>query len=192
MFSAMTGDAGTEISSVAATAALLDAALDQMALVIAGTRPDQLALATPCTDWDVRALLRHMVGGPHLFAAMAQGQKVDPTAPQPDRLGDRDPAAALGDARGALETALRQHPERAARLRPIVAVESAIHSWDLAQATGQVVRLDPVIAERALALVRERLTPAARAGNTAFGPEVPVGAGAPAYDRLAGFLGREP
>ena len=40
--------------------------------------------------------------------------------------------------------------------------------------------------------MRVRLTPAARAGNTAFGPEVPVAAGAPAYDRLAGFLGRQP
>jgi uncharacterized protein (TIGR03086 family) len=188
----MTRDAGTEISGEAATAARLDAALDQMALLIGGTRPDQLTLATPCTDWDVRALLRHIIGGPHVFAAMVEGEKVDPSAPQPDRLGDRDPAAAFAAARGALETALRQHPERAARLRPIVAVETAIHAWDLARATGQVMRLDPAIAEGALALVRERLTPAARAGNTAFGPEVPVGAGAPAYDRLAGFLGREP
>jgi uncharacterized protein (TIGR03086 family) len=188
----MTRNPNTETAGEATTAALLDAALDQMALVIAGTRPDQLVLATPCTDWDVRALLRHIVGGPHVFAAMIRGERVDPSAPQPDRLGDGDPAAAFGDARRALETALRQHPERAAHLGPIVAVETAIHASDLARATGQAERLDPAIAEGALALVRVRLTPAARAGNTAFGPEVPVGAGAPAYDRLAGFLGRQP
>ncbi len=188
----MTRNADSEDSGEASTAALLTAALDQMALVIAGTQPDQLTLATPCTEWDVRALLRHIVGGPHVFAAMVRGERVDPSAPQPDRLGDRDPAAAYGDARRALETALHEHPERAAHLSPIAAVETAIHSGDLARATGQTERLDPAIAELALALVRVRLTPEARAANTPFGPEVPVPADAPADDRLAGFLGRQP
>jgi uncharacterized protein (TIGR03086 family) len=188
----MSRNPDTEIPGEAATSALLEAALDQMALVIAGTRPDQLTLATPCTDWDVRALLRHIVGGPHVFAAMVRGEPADPSAPQPDRLGDGAPAAPFEAGRGALETALRQHPERAARLRPIVAVETAIHACDLARATGQTGKLDPAIAEQALALVRVRLTPAARAASTAFGPEVPVAPGAPAYDRLAGFLGRQP
>ena len=95
----MTRNPNTETSAEATTAALLDAALDQMARVIAGTRHDQLTLAAPCTDWDVRALLRHIVGGPHVFAAMVRGERVDPSAPQPDRLGDGDPAAAFGDAR---------------------------------------------------------------------------------------------
>ncbi len=45
-----------------------------MALVIAATRPEQHALATPCTEWDVHALLAQVTGGPHLFAAMARGR----------------------------------------------------------------------------------------------------------------------
>jgi hypothetical protein len=74
-----------EISGDAATAAPIEAAFDQMALVIAATRPEQHALATPCTEWDVHALLADITGGPHLFAAMARGERVDPSAPRPDR-----------------------------------------------------------------------------------------------------------
>ncbi len=31
--------------------------------IIASVRPDQLGNATPCTEWDVRALISHIVGG---------------------------------------------------------------------------------------------------------------------------------
>ncbi len=70
--------------------------------------------------------------------------------------------------------------------------ETAIHAWDLAEATGQTAHLDPAIAEAALVQLRERLTPEARANSTAFGPEIPVADDAPPYLRLAGFLGRRP
>jgi hypothetical protein len=41
-------------------------------------------------------------------------------------------------------------------------------------------------------MLRGVLTPEMRAGSGAFGPEVPVAADAPPYERLAGFLGRQP
>jgi uncharacterized protein (TIGR03086 family) len=178
------------MTSDTAHEAVYERALEQMELLIRGSRPDQLALATPCADWDVRALLNHVVSGADRFAVMASGQRADFTAPAPD-LADRA-GTAYRTALAALRAAYGDHPENVGRTRSIHLIETAIHAWDLAQATGQTDRLDPTVAETALALARENLGVAARAGSTAFGPEVPVAASAPPYDRLAGFLGRHP
>lgn len=52
-------------------------ALASTAHFVAATRSDQMQLSTPCAGWDVRALLEHIVGGNHLYAAAAAGQGVD-------------------------------------------------------------------------------------------------------------------
>ena len=67
--------------------------------------------------------------------------------------------------------------------------ELAVHTWDLATATGQPVdSLDPGVAERGLAFMTKTLKPEMR--STAFGPEQPAPAGASAYERIAAFAGR--
>jgi len=38
-------------------------ALDETARLVDAVRPDQMGLPTPCSDWDVQALLAHLVGG---------------------------------------------------------------------------------------------------------------------------------
>ncbi|MGO8685880.1 MAG: TIGR03086 family metal-binding protein [Candidatus Dormibacteria bacterium] len=180
----MTTDAGPQD--------LFDRALDQASRLIKSTRPDQLTLPTPCTGWDVQALLSHLAGTPRVFAALARGERVNPTAPQTDAVRDGYPDTLFRQGRDELESALREHPERAPRYRSLIVGETAIHAWDLAEATGQTAHLDPAIAEAALVQLRERLTPEARANSTAFGPEIPVADDAPPYLRLAGFLGRRP
>ena len=46
--------------------------------VAAQVRPDQMALRTPCTEWDVAALLAHMQGGPgYLLAAVGVDSQAD-------------------------------------------------------------------------------------------------------------------
>jgi len=70
--------------------------------------------------------------------------------------------------------------------------ELAVHSWDLVMAAGQQASLDPVLAEHALAWSRRMLKPEYRGPDRAFGAEVPVPADAPAYDRMAGWFGRDP
>jgi len=164
-------------------------ALDQMERLIAAVAPDQMSLPTPCSDWDVRDLLQHVVDGTGRFASMAAGQRVDWTAARPDPLGD-DPATAWRQGRVRLLLAIREHPEPASRVLPMLVIECAVHAWDLATATGRAGLLDPALAEGALGLAQQNLTAQARAGNTAFGPEVPVSPDALPYDRLAGFLGR--
>jgi uncharacterized protein (TIGR03086 family) len=167
------------------------AALDQMTELIAGTSPDQLSRPTPCAEWDVRALMHHVIGGLERFASMAAGQSVDWSAEIPDDIGP-DPAARFRAGRTALDAAYGEHPENIERVRPTHLIETAVHGWDLAWATDRVGDLDPGVAETALAAARERLTPEVRKRTTAFGQEVPTPASAPAYERLAGFLGRKP
>ena len=69
--------------------------------------------------------------------------------------------------------------------------ELTVHGWDLAVATGQQADLDPALAEHALGWSRRMLRPELR-GPGAFRPEVPVPPDAPAYQRLAGWFGRDP
>jgi uncharacterized protein (TIGR03086 family) len=67
-----------------------------------------------------------------------------------------------------------------------------MHDWDLARATGQPAELDPALAEHALRWSRGMLRPEFRGPGKAFGVEVPVPDDAPAYERLAGWFGRDP
>jgi hypothetical protein len=68
--------------------------------------------------------------------------------------------------------------------------EIAVHTWDVARATGQSPPLLPEVAERGLAFMSAMLTPENR--GKAFAPAVPVPEDAPAYDRLAALAGRAP
>src|SRR3712207_4384262 len=69
-------------------------AVPQAQRVIDAIRPDQLGVATPCPEWDVRALLTHLTWLPRGFAAAAAGGP--PPAAAADLLGD-DPKAAFAD-----------------------------------------------------------------------------------------------
>ena len=182
---------------------LLGRALDQAAAVIGAIRLDQAEQATPCRDWDVRALVRHVVGQDlRNFMISARGEIADWQAP-PEELGTDWAGEFHERARALLEA------WRAADLNRVVTgpggveaplrgradhqiTELAVHSWDLVRATGAPVALDPELAEHALAWSRTMLRPQFRGPEKAFGAEVPVPEDAPAYDRLVGWFGRDP
>lgn len=65
-----------------------------------------------------------------------------------------------------------------------------MHRWDLARSNGLDPEWDPDFAEQ----LRESMSQMADVlrDSGQFGPEVPVPDDAPAADRLAGFLGRDP
>ena len=154
------------------TVALLERALDQTAGLIAAIEPGQAGLATPCAGWDVRALVSHLAGQDlRNFLVAVRGEAADL-----DSL-----VAGPGG-----EVPLRMRADNQV-------TELAVHDWDLARATGQqLADLDPALAEHALAWSRGMLRPEFRGPDKAFGVEVPVPDDAPAYDRLAGWFGRDP
>src|SRR5919199_6492345 len=178
--------------------------VDQLAQLLAATEQlvaavgdEQWALPTPCTEWNVRDLVNHLVRGNGLFAAILRGE---PPPAATDVLGDR-PLAAYRDSASALLDAFRQPgalervvtvpfgtvPGRVAlHLR---STELLVHGWDLARATGQAVHFPEEMAEQELAFTRASLSQIPP-GRTPFGPPQPVAEDAPAVDRLAALLGR--
>jgi uncharacterized protein (TIGR03086 family) len=78
----------------------------------------------------------------------------------------------------------------AAAAAGIASLDCLVHGWDLAKATGQDATLDPALAEAALVISRQIVTPEIR--PAAFAPAVEVGAAASPTDRLVAFLGRQP
>ncbi|MFI6865678.1 TIGR03086 family metal-binding protein [Nocardia sp. NPDC050406] len=186
------------------TVALVERALAQMESVIAGVRPDQAELPTPCPGWNVRRLVAHVIGqGLRNFSAAAQGASTDWQA-EPDPLSDdwvgefRARAKPLLDIWHSADldrlvpvpTTNTEAPLRACADQQIA--ELAMHTWDLARATGQSPAWDPAVAEHALTWSKAVLRPEFRGPGKAFAPEVPVPDDAPIYDRLAGWFGRDP
>lgn len=177
---------------------LLRRAGEMTAGVIAGIGPGRLGDPTPCTEWDVRVLINHLVSGNLRFAAMITGE------PGPGREDDvlgADPLAAFRgsvaalraafDADGVMDRTFRtptgEGPGR--MLAGLRVCELTVHGWDLAAATGQPRDLDPAVVEFASGVFRGRPLP--RGGPAPFAAEQQAPAGAPAADRLAAFAGRQ-
>jgi uncharacterized protein (TIGR03086 family) len=172
---------------------LLRRGLDQTGSLIAAVTPEQRTAPTPCGDWDVSALVGHLVHGLDNFTATARGEKPDWSRPRPPVEGDWE-AAFRGRAEGLL-AAWEAAPEDRRPHADMQVTEQAVHGWDLATAIGTpAASLDPAVGERALEHGRAMLKPEWRGagGNNAFGDEVPVPEDAPVYDRLAGWFGRDP
>ncbi|WP_203236833.1 TIGR03086 family metal-binding protein [Nocardia panacis] len=175
------------------TIELLGRAVDQLGTVIADIRPEQADLPTPCADWDVRALAQHVIGlDLRNFLVSARGERPDWQEPA-DPLGpdwSADYAAASAPLLPVWRAADLDGPLRSSLDQQIA--ELTAHSWDLARATNQPTPLDPALAEHSLAWARTALLPEYRGAGMGFGPEVPVAADAPVYDRLAAWFGRNP
>jgi uncharacterized protein (TIGR03086 family) len=175
--------------------------------VLVAVRPEQLDDRTPCASWKVRDLINHMVQAPDFAATVVsthdfsnhRGNDADHASD--DYLAAYDAATnrALDAFRseGAFEGSVRMpFGELPAAAFAIIATGDAfVHGWDLAQATGQAAgSLDPALAEELLVEVVPLLSDDLRGADGAapFGPRVEVADDAPAVDRLAGFLGRQP
>ncbi len=176
---------------------LYDRAVNQAQEVIATVRPDQLPLPTPCTEWDVRAVIDHMIAGSRMVLVFAGEQpSLDPGA---DQVGD-DPSTAFAEAAAAAAGALRrgqplQLPvgETPASVVAVMrAIDLLLHTWDVAKATGQATALNPELCEQVLQASRVLLAEAPRHPGGRLGPEIPVPADASVCDRLVGYHGRQP
>lgn len=175
-------------------------ALDQLEGVIASVSPDQLTRPTPCTEWDVRALLSHLVLVVRRIAVLGAGHSA--LEIRPETIPDAQVREAFHAGR---EAADRNWSDDAAMSRVVEVPwgrmpgrmvlggylpEVTTHTWDLHTAVDSSLPLDPALAEVALR-VAHRAIPAARDGFP-FGPVVEVPADADPYARLAGWTGRTP
>jgi uncharacterized protein (TIGR03086 family) len=179
-------------------------AMAQTETIVAAVRPDQLALPTPCTEYDVRALLSHTVGGLNRIALVGEGADALAMPARADGVPDDGWLAAYRAAAGRATAAWADDAKLDAlfevpwgKVPGRVAVsgyvqEITVHGWDLARATGQPTELDPELATWVLAVAQRILPPQPRGGEIPFGPVVPVPPGARVYAQLAAWLGRQP
>lgn len=68
-------------------------------------------------------------------------------------------------------------------------VETLVHGWDIAKATGQQPDMDPELSEFALAVARQMPQEQVRQPGI-YGPEAPCAGDAPVHECLAAYLGR--
>lgn len=180
---------------------LLEAVLDKTATVVGGAGPDQGALPTPCPEYDVAALIDHIVGWVQVFEAGCNGRAYEGDA-RAYRVG-ADPAGEFRAAAASLVAGWREHGfDRQVRISTgempgemvfnMTLMEYLTHGWDLAVATGQPVPYTEDEATAVLARAENTLPPQYRGEGMPFGPIVALDADAPAVDRLVGFLGRDP
>jgi uncharacterized protein (TIGR03086 family) len=160
--------------------------------VIRAIRPDQYALPTPCSDFDVRALIGHLRQWAPVLESTARKQPPG----QPDDAGleeqiDRLVAAWSEPAAWEGTASMGGPEELPARMIGAMAIgEIVVHGWDLARATGQEVSWDAALLE----LLLDEVAKTAAMGREmhVYADEVPVPETAPTLDRMLGLTGRDP
>ena len=139
-------------------------ALDGFEAVLAGVAPGRWDAPSPCQGWCAADVASHVIGDLRAVEAYATGrQEAD---------GAADPRSAAGKGEF-LERYL---------------AEILVHTWDLAQATGQAVGLDPARVSDALEPARQ-FAPVLRASDM-VGPECAVVEDADDLTRLLAIFGR--
>ena len=172
--------------------------------VLENTTAAQLSSPTLCTEWTVKDLVNHMVGGATMFAISAeQGSVPDEQLGQlmgGDNVGD-DPQGAWSKASKRAMAAFEQpgvmekmvklpFGEMPAGVALNIAIfDVATHAVDLARATGQHVT-DTELLESARETGRQMISPALRVPGV-FGDEQTISDAASAEDRLLAFAGRK-
>lgn len=160
----------------------------------------QWSASTPCTDWDVRALVNHVayeqMWAPHLV----DGETIE-------QVGDRYDGDVLGaDPKATFRTAAERSiaafagadldapvhlsfgdtPCREYLLQMLT--DSEVHGWDLAVGTGQEATIDPEVAALLVPSVVEQEALISASGL--FAAPVPVAHDADPATRLLALLGR--
>ena len=177
----------------------LSLALDGFEAVLAGVAPGRWSAPSPCAGWSAADVAGHVIGGLRATEALARGRYAENDADDPGAAAGDDPLTAWRTARADMMAAL--DPAALARLVPgpwgqmplgeILergAMEFLVHTWDVAQATGQATVVDA-------GLVRDALGPARQFAKLArssglVGPECAVPENADDLTRLLAIFGR--
>ncbi|MGP4021274.1 TIGR03086 family metal-binding protein [Saccharopolyspora sp. 5N708] len=172
--------------------------------IIRRIKPDQLDARTPCTDYDVRGLVNHLLfWGPSLEGA-GRKEIVPPDGAEADvDLTGGDWAAAL-EAHLDRTVATWSEPGAwagtthmggptelpASLVGGMVVGELVVHGWDLAKATGQQLVVDDDLVE----YVHGEIAKTAEQGRQmgVYGPAVAVPDTSSTLDRTLGRTGRNP
>jgi len=170
--------------------------------VIAQVRDEQWTLATPCREWDVRALVNHVVGEDRWVPPLVAGRTIAEVGDMldGDLLGDAPVSAwqaARDDAAASVRGVADDHPVTlSSGVTPLaeylrqLAADHLIHAWDLGSAIGIDLRFEEELAESVEAWFADWEDAYRQVG--AIGPRPPVGQNAGLQERLLAKFGRQP
>lgn len=164
---------------------------------------DQWSEPTPCTEWNVRMLVNHLVYEQLWAPELLHGATIEDVGDRfdGDVLGD-DPVKAWTDAAGEARAvfaepgALDRRVHVSSGMIPAteygwqMITDLAVHGWDLATAIGVPHPIEDELAHDLLAQIEPQVE--SWQGMGIFGPPVEVADDAPAADRLVALLGRRP
>jgi uncharacterized protein (TIGR03086 family) len=164
-------------------------------------RPEQWHNPTPCTEWNVRGLVNHLVIEQLWVPLLLDGATTEDVGDRfdGDQLGD-DPVAAWKSAAAAAREAfvvpgaLHRLVELSYGRRPAegycqeMTLDLAVHAWDLAQGIGADARLDEELVCDVLRFVQPQAEQLA--GTGLFAAPVEVSEDADVQTRLLALLGR--
>ena len=178
-------------------------AIDEFGRRVEAIADTQWGQPTPCADWDVRALVHHLVYENVWTPAMFEGKTIA-------EVGDQFEGELLGtDPKGAWQSSAKQALDAVGRPGAMagtvhlsfgdfpgdqyamqLTTDLAVHAWDLARGIGADDRLDPELVEACYEAALP-MEPMLRQSGL-FGDKVEVGPGADTQARLLGLMGRQP
>ena len=185
---------------------LFEKATNRVSEVVSGIKQDQISASTPCSEWDIRALLGHLIGGAENFAKVLSG--TDPTlnSTSSSQSADADAASLSKAYKSAVAGALQAAKAPGALEKKVATpigemaggeflaanfMDHMVHGWDLAKATGQDTKLDPQLAEACYQMFVPGMADMGREHGV-FGAVVLVPDSASTQDKLLAYMGRQP
>jgi uncharacterized protein (TIGR03086 family) len=182
----------------------LDSTAKDFIALVAQVKPTQWQDPTPCEQWDVRALVGHVISSMHFYAELLHGASASRAVElrkQQETIGGDDLLMAVTDAAaqayaafaepGALERSVH-HPMGdlpGSQLLRMRVVDNVVHGWDLATALHLPAVIDAALAED----LYQGLVPMAD-GLVGTGyiaaPRRPLHSDADPQERLLTLLGR--
>jgi uncharacterized protein (TIGR03086 family) len=177
-------------------------ALDGFETALIATPSDRWFSPSPCEGWCAVDVAGHVIAGLLVVKARAAGRPLPEIDPDWREVAGVDPVASWRAARSSMMSVLS--PDALARRIRLgfgqevalgewleqYPLELLVHTWDLAQATGQSVILDLDLVGPALETAR-RFAPQGREAGM-LGPERVVAGDADDQARLLALFGRSP
>ena len=182
-----------------------EASVQQMLPIVAGVKTDQLSSPTPCSEWNVQALINHNLRVQAFVNTVLIGAPGDPgsmfaVADEPiptegaEAVYTANTDLVLATVKSMnIETVVETPfgPMPAGNFLMIPMGDLVVHKWDLAKATNQNTDIDSGLAEVCLNALKG-LFQGGRLGPEFFADEVNIPTGASVQDQLLGIAGRQP
>jgi len=183
----------------------LDASAQRVVELVGQVRPEQWDNPTPCTEWNVRTLVGHLIAGMRGYCELLNGApaaELRSTLEHQSEAVGTDPVATCESAvrsvraafaePGALERIVHHaYDIPGSQLLAFRIADNAVHSWDLATAIGVEPGLDEQLAEFVYGLLAPRAQSGALyATGWIAAPTRPLPEGATPLEQLIHLVGR--